>query len=109
MRFVRTSESSDRCKSVPTLGAGVDRARRREVKRYKGRRKKKRLSPFFLFGVAIERVGDQVVNTCFASKYGVLLPIYLQRQNSRLYGISCQIVGICLSRFVPQAAPLKNR
>lgn len=33
-------------------------------------------------------------------------PTYL-RQNSRLYGISCSIVGICLSRFVPGVAPLK--
>lgn len=65
---------------------------------------RKRLSPFFLFGVAIERVGDQVVNTCSASEY--VSPAYL-RQNSRLYGISCSIVGICLSRFVLRAAPIK--
>lgn len=73
MRFVRTSESSDRCKSVPTgarvwTGLGGGRTPQR-------RRKKKSLSPFFLFGVAIERAGDQVVNTCSASKYGP--PTYL--------------------------------
>lgn len=45
------------------------------IERRRERRKKKRLSPFFLFGVAIERAGDQVVNTCSASKYGS--PTYL--------------------------------
>ncbi|KAM0730131.1 hypothetical protein ACS0PU_004008 [Formica fusca] len=84
------------CKS-----AGVGKRIERDRGETGGR---KRLSPFFLFGVAIERVGDQVVNTCSASKY--VSPTYL-RQNSRLYGISCSIVGICLSRFVLRAAPFK--
>lgn len=73
MRFVPTSESADRCKSVPARGARAWAGR--GIERRRGRRKKKRLSPFFLFGVAIERAGDQVVNTCFASEYGS--PTYL--------------------------------
>lgn len=68
MRFVRTSESADRCKSVPAGGAS-----RGGIEGRDGRRNG--LSPFFLFGVAIERAGDQVVNTCSASKYAS--PTYL--------------------------------
>lgn len=131
MRFVRASESADRCKSVPPregaserrpggrrrgVGGAEERAgERKEDKGGEGRidgRRKKRLSPFFLFGVAIERAGDQVVDTCSASPTPPrcslllspppprsLLPSF-RRHDSRFYGISCRIVGICLSRFV---------
>jgi len=57
----------------------------------KRRQKKKRLSPFFLFGVAIERAGDQVVNTCSASKYDSLLPSTF---NSRTRDCMVFLVGL---------------
>lgn len=79
MRFVRASESADRCKSAPRKDAGVGKRIERVIE---GRREReKRLSPFFLFGVAIERGGDQVVNTCSASKHGS--PTYFSNDRTR--------------------------
>jgi len=101
VRFVPTSESADRCKSVPARARGRGGAAGERIERDKAEGERRNVFHLsFYLGLPLSA---PVTKLSIRARHpsAILSPTCLQRQDSRLYGISCRIlVRICLSRFL---------